>query len=77
MDSSKQLLPDLAGGDEKEQLAELYAECEAFLRQWDKYIYHSTDNPVDAYIAISELQRDIVARLGYLEATIHQTKLPF
>lgn len=75
--ASKPMLGKMSIEEEDGQLGELYSECHAFLRKWQAYKYTTEDEPDDAFIAVSELQRDIVARRGYIAGLLHSDELPF
>lgn len=77
MDASKPMLPDMSMEEENERLKKLWTECEIFLLAFKAYIYTTEDRPIDAFIAISELQRDIVTRRAYILGALQQRELPF
>ncbi len=77
MDGKTAMIKGITIGEERERLDQLFEEGEGFLQQWGAYIRHDADAPVDAYIAISEMQRDILARRAYIAGMNAVEKLPF
>ncbi len=77
MSTIQNMYPHMNEMEELKHLSVVNEECTAFLSRWYVYIGHRTEAAEDAFVAITELQREVVQRIDELLASLNRVTIPF